>query len=55
MDHLSIILSKIISVLKESSENDWLEIFKEITKNYEALTDSDETVVYRRNLLRMYS
>ena len=54
MDYISDILNKIISVLERSSEDDWLNIFKEIIKNYESLTNDDEKEVYRRKLLRIY-
>ena len=53
MDYISDILNRIISVLAESSEGDWLRTLDEISRNYETLTD-DEKVVYKRKLLRIY-
>ena len=53
MDYVSDILNRIISVLEESSESDWLKTLDEISKKYRTLTD-DEKVVYKRKLLRIY-
>ena len=53
MDYVSDILNRIILVLAESSESDWLKTIDEISRNYETLTD-DEKVVYKRKLLRIY-
>lgn len=54
MNYVSDILNRIISVLEESSESDWLKTLDEISKKYKTLTD-DEKVVYKRKLLRIYS
>ena len=54
MDSMLVTLKKIITVLEDSDETDWLNSFKEITKDYENLTDIDNKRELKRELLGIY-